>query len=119
VKHDSRFNDFLWLEKALVYDYFGRIIPKCPPKNILTKVNMSGEKFMKQRRVDLERYSRKILSMKSINLSQHVFMFFFTSRREFALHRETTDKQLTEVKAEGVAGISAIIKGSLGSYFGR
>lgn len=97
-----RFNDFLWLEKALSYDFLGRIIPVNPPKNFLTKLQLTGQEFMSQRINGINRFCRMLLDMAEINLSDHTFHFFFSSRREFTLHQEEFTKQMIDIESQGI-----------------
>jgi len=97
-----RFNDFLWLEKALSYDFLGRVIPCNPPKNFLTKLQLTGEEFMAQRISGINRFCQVLLASKEINLSDHVFHFFFSSRREFTLHQEEFNKHMIDIESQGI-----------------
>ena len=97
-----RFNDFLWLEKILCYDYLGRIIPLNPPKNFLTKFQLISVEFMQQRIKGVTRFANRILELNEINISDHVYYFFFASRKEFALHQQEASKNIVDIYNDGM-----------------
>jgi hypothetical protein len=68
--------------------YSGHLIPCCPQKNPLTKLNLETSDFMEGRRRNLESFIGKILAHEHLRKSYDVYMFMVESGKNFAIYKE-------------------------------
>jgi hypothetical protein len=108
-----RYQDFAWLEEILGYEYFGRVIPMNPPKSMLTKIGISNEKFMRERREGVERFARRVLRMDGINSCDHIFNFFFTNRKDLQLYQEQTKGLVVHPTWDKVSAVKSYLESFL------
>lgn len=97
-----RYNDFVWTERVLEFQYLGRIIPTTPQKNPLTKIGLASAQFSEERRRRLEYFVTSILKLPELNASDAVFNFIFASRNDFALYQEEMRKVVIDVSQQSV-----------------
>lgn len=95
-----RYNDFLWTEKVLEFQFLGRIIPTTPQKNPLTKVGLASTQFNEERRRKLEYFVGCILQLPELNAGDTVFNFVFASRSSFALYQDDIRKSVIDVSEQ-------------------
>jgi hypothetical protein len=100
-----RYNDFQWTERALEFEFLGRVIPCTPEKNPLVKAGLANEGFFEDRRQKLEHFVRAIVCLPEVNISKTVFSFMFSSRQEFGLFQEEHSKTLVDVSEKASTSI--------------
>ena len=94
-----RFNDLVWLERVLEYKYFGRVLPKLPPKSMFAKLGMGlNDKVLNERKEGIGSFCRKLLELELISTSDEVFFFLFKPRKELALYQKRTLTQIIDVR---------------------
>lgn len=104
-KSIRRFNDFIWTEDALEFEFLGRVIPSTPEKNPLAKAGLAGNQFNENRRRGLLRFVKSIVEMDDINCCETVSRFLFEPRQSFALYQEEFSKKVVQVADKSVGKV--------------
>jgi len=105
-----RYKDFDWVFTALEYQFPGVFLPKLPPKNALTRLNLSNEEFLERRRRGLEKFISILLTIDKILPSDQLFHFLFSSDEYFGFFVEKEKKERVQVEDTGMMS-------RIGNYF--
>lgn len=84
-KTNRRFKDFEWLYNHLVLQYYGRVIPSLPEKNLKTTFNLEGEGYQNERMRLLERNLNLLLKKKHFCRSVVLHNFLTLSCTDFRM----------------------------------
>lgn len=104
-KSIRRFNDFLWTEIALEFEFLGRIIPSTPEKNVLVKAGLADTETLELRRRKLEHFVKSIVNLQDVSCSKTVTSFLFEPRELFAIYQEEHTKTIINVSEKSGSGL--------------
>lgn len=104
-KSIRRFNDFLWTEIALEFEFLGRIIPSTPEKNALVKAGLADSNFLELRRKKLEHFVKSIVKLPDICFTKTVKNFIFEPRELFAVYQEEHTKTIIDVSEKSTTSL--------------
>ena len=79
-----RYSDFEYLQKQLIENYGGCIIPILPEKNFWANVNMEGEEYIKNRVLALEKYIKSLLAHDRLRSTEELSHFLFSDEAKFS-----------------------------------
>lgn len=94
-----RYNDFKVLHILLGEQFYYKVLPRLPEKNILYKLKTSRQ-MLEQRAIHLENYLNKLLEIESVNTSDFLKQFL-TDRDGFAWITQTPENALA-LQKEGM-----------------
>jgi hypothetical protein len=97
-----RYTDFDWLNKFLEFKFPGKVLPVLPPKNALTKINLNSDEFLGQRVKLLRRYVKRLQLSRELLVSEPVFHFLFSRKKDYALYLQNEKSELIDLEETSI-----------------
>lgn len=99
--------DFEWIQKQLVEERAGIIVPVLPPKKAINARNKFSEAFTHECQLKLDRFVRRVVSHKELVDAPCLLPFFTASPNDWKTTKETT-KTAEEVEASNHSSVNAV-----------